>query len=136
MSQLKLSDPLQLGLFNPTSTGNGFDSLELIVHNDHDGSVVLDQTFSTLAAADAYFNGHVLSLGTLGALSGNGATASFDVALYLTATTPNDGFNSQMILALGVPEPNALVLSAFALAAAMAGYLWSRRRIGSIQCAA
>ena len=56
---------LLLGFVSSTFTGGSFDALDLTISNN--GVTLLSQSFTTLAAANLFFNDHVLDLGSFGA---------------------------------------------------------------------
>ncbi|KQQ40333.1 hypothetical protein ASF61_06075 [Duganella sp. Leaf126] len=56
---------LLLGFVSSTFVGSGFDALDLTISNN--GVTLLSQSFTTLAAANLYFNDHVVDLGLFGA---------------------------------------------------------------------
>lgn len=56
---------LLLGFVSSTFAGAGFDALDLTISNN--GVTLLSQSFATLAAANLFFNDHVLDLGLFGA---------------------------------------------------------------------
>jgi len=56
---------LLLGFVSSTFAGAGFDALDLTISNN--GVTLLSQSFTTLAAANLFFNDHVLDLGLFGA---------------------------------------------------------------------
>jgi hypothetical protein len=107
-SQLGSFTDVKVGLFNPTLVDAGFDSLTFTVQN---GANVTTETFTSLAAADAFFQDQVLDLGNLGngyqnlsfALSYTGydpqGPESFDVGLGVGAFLP---------AVSSIPEPGSL----------------------------
>lgn len=56
---------LLLGFVSSTFAGAGFDALDLTISNN--GVTLLSQSFATLAAANLFFNDHVVDLGLFGA---------------------------------------------------------------------
>ncbi len=100
---------LKLALDSPRSTGNGFDLLEFRM--DLEGTMIIDQNFTTLAAATAYFNDHVLDLGAIT----NGVTGNLDLTFYLNLTSNDAGASFQANVLFGntgavVPEPSSFWL--------------------------
>jgi hypothetical protein len=77
---------LLLGLLQPTVTGLGFESLRFQV-NAGGGAAEIDQVFTDLAPAIAYFSGNTLDLGSI--VSWNGL---LDLQLDLTTRRAGDGF--------------------------------------------
>ena len=121
LSQLSSQQDLYISLLDPTSIGSGFDSLRFRV--THEGSSLIDLTFTDAASALSYFNDRSLDEGVIGA----GVTGTLDLSLELDLTThtAGSGFATDMLLsnatnAAGpVPEPTfvaiCLPLAAFNL---------------------
>jgi hypothetical protein len=120
-------DPLNqqhliLGLLDPTSTGNGFDSLTFTMTENSD--VVLQQeTFITLAAADAYFTDNPIDLGP------TANVLSIEFSMSVTTTSPGDSFYASLVYGEAtvnsnyVPEPSSTTFVLF-----LAGGTILRRR--------
>ena len=105
---------LKVALDNPRSTGNGFDTLEFRL--DKEGTTVLDQSFTSLAAATAYFTDHVLDLGGIA----TGITGTLDLTFYLNLTSNDADAAFQADVLFGdngavVPEPSTWVSMALGL---------------------
>jgi hypothetical protein len=115
-----LDTDLRVGLQDGQATGQGFDSLDFTIIED--GSVILDQLFTSLSSASAFFDDRVLDLGFVSASSSPSLDLEFD--LMLTAHNPGDGFAIDLAVA-AVPEPPGWPLLAAALAIA-----YSLRRKG------
>ena len=88
---------LLLGLYGGTSVGGGFTSLTFDVDVGSTAGVI-NQTFTSVAAAQTYFTNHAIDLGTMGA-------SVFDVHIALTETTPvaNAGFDLAFLLGSANP---------------------------------
>jgi hypothetical protein len=78
------SGNLLVGLLDPTTSGPGFTSLHFQVTRE--GSVVVDQMFSTLATAATYFDDHVLDLGPLTA----GVVGTLDLSIHFDMVSPDN----------------------------------------------
>jgi hypothetical protein len=93
-SQLPGVGGLQIGFYAPASSGGGFDSLTLQVFKEN--TMVINQTFLTLAAANTFFNGTITNLGSTTA--GVIGTLDLKVSMSLTADTNADSyrFNSAL----------------------------------------
>ena len=109
---------LGVGFFDPITVGAGFTSLTFTLTAD--GSTVVSQTFTSLAAANAFFNDRYFSLGTLGA----GALTASTLTLVATLTITTDAANSGYYFNAIIGDPPAASGSAAAgqrFAQAMAG---------------
>jgi hypothetical protein len=104
---------LTLGLLDFTSYGGGFNSLTLSA-TLNDTTTIFSDSFSTLAAARAYFDDHAIGLGSLAAgrqtialtyaLSANGARgADFSYLVAAAGVIPTVGTASDV--RMPVPEP-------------------------------
>jgi hypothetical protein len=93
-TQLSGVGGLKIGFYAPSSSGSGFDSLTLQVFKEN--SLVINQTFATLAAANAYFSGTAIDLGSN--FTGVTGTLDLKVSMSLTADTNGDSyrFNSAL----------------------------------------
>ena len=91
-----------------------------------EGTTLVDQTFTTLTDATAYFTDHSLDLGLLDP----GSNGRLNLTIQLDATLiPNGGFSANLLIAnataaSGIPEPS----STFLLTLATTGLLTRRRR--------
>jgi hypothetical protein len=94
-----------VGFLDPVTTGSGFDLLHFTIRRE--GVIIEDQTFATAALATAYFNDHVISLGS----KSSGVTGDLDLIFTMDVTNDalGDGFRTNLVLA-NVPEPSAAVL--------------------------
>jgi hypothetical protein len=108
-----------LGLLNPTSTGGGFDTLELTVVLD--GNTLVDEQFTDLATATAYFTDHVLNTPLMG--------SDMTINMQVTSHISGDGFGFDLEVA-PVPEPStvALVLLSLILLGVPAWRKWHQAR--------
>jgi hypothetical protein len=114
LAQLATKQHLIVGLYNPTVTRSGFDSLRFRIFDE--GNALVDQTFADPTAALSYFNTQALDLGAIDA----GVTGPLDLVFQLDVTArAGDGFSLDLIAAnatpgAGVPEPTTSVLAALA----------------------
>jgi MYXO-CTERM domain-containing protein len=76
--------------------GGGFDSLTFQVTRE--GTMVVNQTFATVAAATAFLDDHVLNLGSNGVANVSGA---LDLVFNLSMTTNDAGAGFQFDLLFG-----------------------------------
>ncbi len=97
LNTTSLSDSLVAGLLGSQTFGTGFYTLNFNIVVA--GVTVLTQTFTTLAAAQTYFNDQVLNLGAVTPVAG--LTVSFN--LDLISGTANTGFGAAFVL--GVTPP-------------------------------
>jgi hypothetical protein len=97
---------ITIGLLDPTSSGNGFDSLTFTIM---EGSATLAQeTFDDLADADSYFTDNVLSF------SGPATSVTLDLAE--TSSNQSDGFAVDVEAGTeSVPEPSTCAMFVLAL---------------------
>jgi hypothetical protein len=79
------SGRLLVGLLDTVSSGPEFTSLHFSITRE--GTIVEDQTFATMAAANTYFNDHALNLGPLK----SGVTGALDLNFLLEMTTLDNG---------------------------------------------
>ena len=109
LTQLAIRGDLILGLFDPTIEGTGFSSLTFTLTAD--GSIVENQTFTTVAAAEAFFTNDAIDLGSLasGPLSGN--TLTLQATLAVSFTTAGQGVYFGLIT--GDPPPASTALAGF-----------------------
>ncbi len=100
-SQLAGVGGLKIGFYAPASSGSGFDSLTLQVFKEN--ALVINQTFATLAAANTFFNGTIVDLGSN--FTGVTGTLDLKVSMSLTADTNADSyrFNSALGTVAGGP---------------------------------
>ena len=93
-----VGDDLVLGLMDNQASGAGFSSLtfEVLVGN----STVVDQNFTSLSAAQAYFSDDALDLGTI---TSGVANSTVEVEFDLTASTNGSGFGEDFVLGAAAP---------------------------------
>ncbi len=125
ISKLPSPQHILLGLLDPTSAGNGFDSLHFRATINN--VTAIDQTFTDLSSALTYFSDHTVDEGPTMA----GADGMLHLSWQLDLTsTPNEGFGTDFIVAnstvdsAATPEPGTLSL----LGCALACLLRPRRR--------
>ncbi len=94
-SRLASLGDLLVGFYHPTAIGSGFTSLTFTLSAD--GSTLIDKTFTTLAAAESYFNDAAVNLGALGSGALSGSLLSLTATLSLTTDAAGSGFYFQMI---------------------------------------
>jgi hypothetical protein len=92
---------LSLGLLNMTSYGGGFNSLKFTVSSG--AATLVTSSFTTLAAAQAYFTDHALDLGNFAA-----GRTSIKVDYALTASAAKGADVSYLLSSLP-PVPGAAV---------------------------
>jgi hypothetical protein len=110
---------LFVGLLSGTSTGDGTVQFQIM----DDGVELVDQSFLSFAAADAYFGSQGLQLGQLNGGVGGGPNVTLDFLMDVTTTQAGDAFNANIIVS-AVPEPSSVVLGSMAAA----GLLLRRKR--------
>jgi hypothetical protein len=139
----QMSGHLLAGFLDNVSFGSGFQQLEFSIHEE--GNLLVDELFTSLAAATSYFADKVLDLGSFAAT--NELELVFGFAL--TATGAGDGFGMNFVFGAAsepivlppgaggpgggggteVPEPGMLALLGFAGAA----LVLVRRRGGAVR---
>ena len=80
---------------------------------------MVNQTFTTLGAAETFFTDHAFDLGSLASGPLSASTLSLTASLTVTTDTPGSGFYLQLII--GDPPPAASHSSRFAQAMAGMG---------------
>ena len=124
LSQFSSAQHLFIGLATARATSTGPANLHFSISRE--GAMLIDQTFTTLADATAYFTDNSLDLGPLDPRS-NG---HLDLTIQLDATQiPDGGFATTLLIAnatpaSGIPEPSSTLL----LTLATTGLLTRRRR--------
>jgi hypothetical protein len=83
---------IKMGLINPHSTGNGFNQLRFQLSAG--GNTVVDQTFTSLAAALAFFNDQVVNLGPASLLGNQPGNL---VLTFTVSTSPGNRFYASML---------------------------------------
>jgi len=100
---------IDLGLVDSLGSGGGFSKLAFSVIEN--GDSLLSQSFTSLAAANAYFSDQFLDLG---AWTRYGSPIDLTVNLSVTLATLGDGYGVDFMLGdpppSSVPEPNILAL--------------------------
>ena len=92
LNKLASKDNLVVGFYNPTFTGIGFKSLTMtIVMNN---VTLTTQTFTSLAAANAYFNNNAVGLGSLSAPS----VAQLDINFSETFDNANESYEFGVVV--------------------------------------
>jgi hypothetical protein len=86
---------LLVGLLDPSSAGPGFTSLRFTI--EREGTLVEDQTFTTLAGAMGYFNDHVLDLGAMN--FGVAGTLDLSISLEMTSLDNATRFGTTLLIA-------------------------------------
>ncbi len=126
LSELDLKDALQIGLANPTSQGDGFDTLVFQIFRQ--AVLVESQTFTNLASATAYFTDHVINLGT-----NQGITGQLDLrfSLSVTSSTVGDSFGFD-VATVAIPEPSIIWLVLLSLAVLFVWRRWLERSVRTI----
>lgn len=114
VTQLVGATALRIAFLDPASQGNGFESLRLLIRLD--GADQVDQTFTDVGSAMAFFDDGVLELADPSAL---GSLATLEVYFWLNASGAGDGFFVDYVVA-AVPEPDiALILALTGVTAAL-----------------
>ena len=95
-----------MGFLDSVTTGGGFDLLHFTLRRE--GALIEDQTFATPAAATAYFDDRVISVGSKS--SGVTGDLDFTFTMEVTNDAAGDGFRANLLVANVVPEPSAALL--------------------------
>ncbi len=118
------SDELSVAFFNPVSSGNGFESLS--VKFDYQGTSILDEGFTNLATAKAFFTDRIISLDSL--VMTEGLERQFNLQFDMRFSRTGDVFGFDFLIGnrnqmasfstfSSVPEPTAIpALLGFAMA--------------------
>ncbi len=97
LTQLANEQDLAVGFYGGTGTGSaGFSSLVFTLTAD--GTVLLTQTFTTLASAIAFFTDGEMTFGKLGTGTLAGTTLDFQAKFTLTTTAPGTSFVGNLIV--------------------------------------
>ncbi len=114
LSDLPSDENLIIALLDSAADGGGFDVLDFEVTVE--GNLVVDEQFTDLAAALAFFNDNVIDLGALDVLVSDGILdIVFDMDL--TSNDPGDGFRYDLAFGNAIPEPSTALLLALGLVA-------------------
>ena len=100
-----MSGHLILGLLDTQTVGTGFSNLKFTVMVG--GATVVNQTFTTAAAANAFFANDAVDLGAFASVAGLQVVVKFD----LTTATAGSGYGEDFIL--GVTNGNAALRDNF-----------------------
>ena len=103
---------LKLGLIDPSTSG--FGTLTFTLSNINTSTIILSQTFTDLASADAFFSDQVIGLGKLSSFLNTSGTLDLTFALSLTGAT-NASLVTEFVLGdsdFTVPEPMPWVMIA------------------------
>ena len=119
ITQISNKQFLVLGLLDPVAAGSGFDTLRFRMTRE--GTIVLDQTFITVASAMSYFDDQVLQISdwTTGVSTDN--VINLEFIFDVTGTKAGSAFNTDFLVGNGtptlaaIPEPSTYVLFAFGL---------------------
>ncbi len=101
LTNLASLQDLVVGFYNPVATGPAFSSLVFTLTGD--GQTLVAQTFTTVAAAEAFFTDDAMDLGSLATGPLSGGTLLLKATFSLTTTSPGSGFYGQLII--GDPPP-------------------------------
>jgi hypothetical protein len=93
------SDHLLLGLDDTLTSGSGFTSLTFILKED--GVNVVDQTFTTVGAANTYFTNDLVDLGAWT----SGGTLDLEASLSETLSGTGNGYGINYMLGVDPPVP-------------------------------
>ena len=95
LNQLSSPGDLLLGLFGGTAIGSGFSELTITLTANNNPAALVDQTFTSLSAAETYFTDNPVNLGPVGGPAG---MLGLSVTVTLTTDAPGSGFYFQLIL--------------------------------------
>jgi hypothetical protein len=130
LSQLSNPQELLIGLLQPATAGTGLHLLHFQI-NVNGGPVEVDQTFTSAAAAMAFFTGHTLDLGGIATWTGSGGLVDLLMQVDLASDVSGEGFrfdaifgNSTLGSGPAVPVPAA----AWLFPSALAALGWLRRK--------
>ncbi len=116
---------LKVGLLGSSATGAGFEYLYFDIALD--GLVVTSQQFTSLSAAEAFFNDRILNLGQITGDGSGNATVSFELDVTGTGIDA-DNFSASFVFGNQVPEPSVAWLVCFGAGGLALGHLVRRRR--------
>jgi len=96
LTQLTTRGDLLLGLYDPTATGSGVTGVKFTLVAD--GQTVIDESFSSAAAAASYFTDDPIDLGSLDSGQLSGPTLTMQATLTVTSASAGSGFYADMIV--------------------------------------
>jgi len=103
---------LKLGLIDPSTSG--FGTLTFSLTNSNTGVTILSQTFTSLAAADAFFSDEVNDLGKLSSFLNTSGTLDLTFSLSLTGATSaslvTDFVLGDSDFSKPIPEPSPIAM--------------------------
>jgi hypothetical protein len=97
VAQLDLMENLRIGLVDPLATGGGFDSLTFSITSES-SAILVSETFTLAANALAYFDDHILDLGSVDVQDGM-LDLQFDWSL--TTNDLGEGFYASLLVGSG-----------------------------------
>ena len=96
LGQLALRQDLLVGLYGGTLVGTGVTGVTLTIIAN--GSTVLNQSFTSGAAAKAYFTNNAVDLGSLAGTLYAGNVANISVSLSVTTSGAGSGFYGNLLI--------------------------------------
>ena len=99
MDTTKLSPggDLIIGFFNGTALAGGFSGpVTFVLKNG--SNILINQTFTTVAAANAFFDDNAMDLGAIGSGSLTGTTLSLTASLSVSVNAAGQGYFAQIII--------------------------------------
>ena len=99
---------MSVGIFDGSASATGVDSVDFRI--EHDGNTIVNQSFTDMVAAEAYFADTALVLELFGFELDGIVKFSLDVT-----ASEGGSFSTYVVAAVTVPEPGTAVLLGFAL---------------------
>ena len=96
ITKLSTKGDLIVGFFNPVSVGASFTSLVFTLQIAG-GATLISKTFTTVAAANAFFADNAIDLGAIGSGSLTGSSLDLVASITLDTSGPGQGYYFQMI---------------------------------------